>query len=276
MRYKGNSIELDLIKLASEGDSNIQIQDGITFNKCQDMVQSQPITFTTPESFIRLPHWEVGRLGGTMTFTFQTNEPRGVMMYNSRQKNSDFFAFELWDGYLWFIIDLGSGPQKIRVSPDKVNDGLQHRIILEHHNTNAGYIMLDGRREDYIVKGQSTDLNLDGELFVGGLGDGMQQIPKDLWSGVLGYGYIGCFQDLELNQVKIDLLTPARKNMKSGVTDTCRKMQPQCIGRPCYHGGKCTEGWNRYVCDCRSTPFTGSSCQAGMLFGRRSRESISS
>ena len=27
--------------------------------------------------------------------------------------------------------------------------------------------------------------------------------------------------------------------------------------------GKCTEGWNRYICDCSATSFTGPTCGKG-------------
>ncbi|KAK3092743.1 hypothetical protein FSP39_006792 [Pinctada imbricata] len=215
IKYTANDVELDLTKMAADGADHMTIQGDITFDKCKEMVESQPITFTTSESFIRLPHWEVDHLGGTLTFSFQTNEQNGVIMYNSRVKNSDFFAFELWDGYLWFIIDLGSGPTKKRVTQNKVNDGVQHQVILEHLS-NSGYIMLDGSRVEYLVSGQSLNLNLEGELYIGGVGDNKQKLPKDLWSGMLGYGYVGCLQDLTLNREKIDLLTVGQEDYEVG------------------------------------------------------------
>ena len=41
-------------------------------------------------------------------------------------------------------------------------------------------------------------------------------------------------------------------------------MPPKCSEKPCMHGGKCIEGWNRFICDCSSTSFTGPTCGRGM------------
>ncbi len=49
------------------------------------------------------------------------------------------------------------------------------------------------------------------------------------------------------------------------IRSSCHKMPGQCNGRPCMHGGSCTEGWNRYVCDCSQTSFAGATCGDGEL-----------
>ena len=43
-------------------------------------------------------------------------------------------------------------------------------------------------------------------------------------------------------------------------------MPGQCHGHPCMHGGTCTEGWNRYICDCSQTSFTGATCGDGEYY----------
>lgn len=36
-----------------------------------------------------------------------------------------------------------------------------------------------------------------------------------------------------------------------------------CSSSPCKHGGRCQEGWNRFLCDCSATPFSGPTCELG-------------
>ncbi|XP_056022330.1 neurexin-1a-like isoform X4 [Ostrea edulis] len=261
--YVADGRKLDLSKMAATQNSFVQVEGEMTFNQCQDIVETNPITFITPESFIPLPRWEVGKEGATLSFTFQTSEDKGVVIYNSRRGNSDFFAFEIFDGYLWFIIDLGSGAFKDRIVT-KVNDKLPHHVSLRHFATGrSGSFTLDSETKSYTVLGNSTNLNLDGELYVGGFGTSNKDIPKDLWAGTLGYGYVGCMQDLVLNGNKVDLLTVARKNSRSGIGDHCKaEMWNKCQTRPCLNGGVCTEGWNRYMCDCRGTLYRGTQCQS--------------
>lgn len=259
-----DSLKLDLSKMASMGNSFVQVEGKITFNQCQDIVETNPITFTTPESFIPLPRWEVRKEGSSLSFTFQTSEDKGVIMYNRRRGNSDFFAFEIFDGYLWFIIDLGSGAFKDKIAK-KVNDKMPHHVTLKHFaSRKSGSFSLDNEAKDYTVPGNSTNLNLDGELYVGGFGTSNEGIPKDLWAGTLGYGYVGCMQDLVLNENKVDLLMVARKNSRAGIGDRCKvETWVKCSTRPCLNGGACSEGWNRYMCDCRGTSYRGTQCQSG-------------
>ncbi|KAJ8308950.1 hypothetical protein KUTeg_013824 [Tegillarca granosa] len=231
------------------------------------MIESKPITFETPESYIVLPSWDVGIRGGSISFTFQTNEPNGVIMYNSGMQNSDFFAFELLDGYLNFIIDLGSGSQKVKVFPKRVNDQKPHTVLLEHGTEKRGTVYFDGQPKHYVVPGDSSHLDLDGVLYVGGINDykNIYTLPKELWAGILKYGFVGCLLDLAVNGNKVDILTVARKQRRSGIKDNCRVMEPQCMTRPCMHRGFCNEGWNRFVCDCRMTEYVGTICQTRKL-----------
>lgn len=47
------------------------------------------------------------------------------------------------------------------------------------------------------------------------------------------------------------------------VRPACHIQPPHCPSQPCMHGGHCLEGWNRFHCDCTSTPFTGPTCGKG-------------
>ena len=44
------------------------------------------------------------------------------------------------------------------------------------------------------------------------------------------------------------------------IRTSCHIMPPKCPERPCMHGGSCEEGWNRYICQCQDTSFTGPTC----------------
>lgn len=50
--------------------------------------------------------------------------------------------------------------------------------------------------------------------------------------------------------------------MVGAVKASCHVQQNQCGGSasPCLNGGVCNEGWNRPICDCSATSFTGPTC----------------
>jgi hypothetical protein len=57
--YLADSLQLDLTYLAHIGHDLITVVGDVLFNKCHDLVVSQPVTFTTPDSFRSLPMWDV-------------------------------------------------------------------------------------------------------------------------------------------------------------------------------------------------------------------------
>ncbi|XP_069116401.1 neurexin-1-like isoform X2 [Argopecten irradians] len=260
--YKSERENLDLTSLAIEQDAALKVIGNVVFNKCHDIVESQPVAFTTPESYIILPSWEVGSAGGSLSFAFMTNEPNGVVMYNSGTRNSDFFAFEIQDRFMYLIIDLGSGAMRIQVSMKPVSDAKLHEVSLEHIGR-RGWILFDGQRVNYTVRGENSNLDMVGVLYVGGVNDYKEkyQLPKEMWAGMLGYGFVGCMQDVVINGNKMDLLNAARKQSKTDIVNFCRPSEPQCMTRPCINNGLCSEGWNRYVCDCKATRYVGDFCQ---------------
>ncbi|XP_050406301.1 neurexin-3 isoform X2 [Patella vulgata] len=263
VRYQADNVQLDLTDLAKKSHGLISVVGEVLFNRCQELVESHPITFLTPTSYITLPTWDVSLKRASIAFQFQTTEPNGVILYNSGQlAKSDFFAIELLDGHLYLVINLGSGTMKVKASKQPVNDGEPHEVYLDYQGP-QGYITLDGQKEPYTSKEKGDLLQLDGYLFVGAINDHVDAstLPKEMWSGMLGHGYVGCFQDLVINGNKVDLVAAATLQLAEGIAEYCRRMEPQCLSYPCMHQGICVEGWNRFVCDCRATGFIDNVCQ---------------
>ena len=142
-----------------------------------------------------------------------------------------------------------------------ISDGLPHKVMLDH-NAGSGTINVDGVSESYVTPGSDNQLNLDGSLHIGGIYQ-EDHLPSQMWTSGLDYGYVGCLQDLVMNGDKIDLAGIARDQDTPGVEEYCRVMGNQCPSAPCMHRGTCTEGWNRFVCDCTQTPYTGTMCNQG-------------
>ena len=172
---------------------------------------------------------------------------------------------EVLDGYMYLMLDLGSGAVKVKASNVRVTDGLPHKVMMDH-SSGAGTIAVDGHSVSYQVPGASDQLDLQGALVVGGVDHSQEaasRLPRELWSARLRYGYVGCLQDLVLNGQKVDLAGLAAAQEVLGVVKYCRVVEPQCISQPCMHRGDCSEGWNRFICDCRETGYIGGSCNEG-------------
>ncbi|KAL7978308.1 hypothetical protein Chor_014847 [Crotalus horridus] len=131
--YKNNDFKLELSRLAKEGDPKMKINGDLVF-RCENVAALDPVTFESPEAYISLPKWNTKKTG-SISFDFRTTEPNGLLLFShgrlqppkesrsERVHKADYFAMELLDGYLYLLLDMGSGGIKMRASTKKVNDG---------------------------------------------------------------------------------------------------------------------------------------------------------
>lgn len=129
---------------------------------------------------------------------------------------------------------------------------------------------MNSRSTPFLASGDSEELDLDAELFLGGVPEawGGPPPPPALWSPFLGFGFVGCFRDLFLDGRSRDLRREAEGQPAGGVTPSCARDPPRhCASGPCRNGGLCREGWNRFLCDCLGTGFLGPRCETGGCHG---------
>ena len=101
------------------------------------------------------------------------------------------------------------------------------------------------------------------DLIVGGIEES-QSLPLELFSGTLRHGYVGCIRNMAMNGETLDLPEYVEEQSQDGnIVRFCREEEPLCTSDPCQHGGNCKEGWNRFICDCRKTGYTGETCKDG-------------
>ncbi|XP_066123210.1 neurexin-1 isoform X18 [Saccopteryx bilineata] len=271
--YKNNDVRLELSRLAKQGDPKMKIHGVVAF-KCENVATLDPITFETPESFISLPKWNAKKTG-SISFDFRTTEPNGLILFSHgkprHQKDAkhpqmikvDFFAIEMLDGHLYLLLDMGSGTIKIRALQKKVNDGEWYHVDFQRDGR-SGTISVNTLRTPYTAPGESEILDLDDELYLGGLPENKAGLifPTEVWTALLNYGYVGCIRDLFIDGQSKDIRQMAEVQSTAGVKPSCsRETAKPCLSNPCKNNGVCRDGWNRYVCDCSGTGYLGRSCE---------------
>ncbi|XP_077352124.1 neurexin-1a-like isoform X22 [Festucalex cinctus] len=272
--YKNNDVRLELSRLAKQGDPKMKIHGTVAF-KCENVATLDPITFETPESFIVLNKWNAKKTG-SISFDFRTTEPNGLLLFShgkpkQQQKDSkspqilkvDFFAIEMLDGHLYLLLDMGSGTTKTKAVNKKVNDGEWYHVDFQRDGR-SGTISINTLRTAYTAPGESEILDLDDNLYLGGLPENKMGLvfPTEVWTALLNYGYVGCIRDLFIDGQSKDVRRLAESQKATGVKPSCSKEPPkQCLSNPCQNNGICREGWNRYVCDCSGTGYLGRSCE---------------
>ncbi|XP_074502413.1 neurexin-1a isoform X4 [Sebastes fasciatus] len=272
--YKNNDVRLELSRMAKQGDPKMKVHGTVAF-KCENVATLDPITFETPESFIILNKWNAKKTG-SISFDFRTTEPNGLLLFShgkpkQQPKDSknphtlkvDFFAIEMLDGHLYLLLDMGSGTTKTRAVNKKVNDGEWYHVDFQRDGR-SGTISINTFRTAYTAPGESEILDLDDNLYLGGLPENKMGLvfPTEVWTALLNYGYVGCIRDLFIDGQSKDIRRLAEVQKAAGVKPSCSKEPPkQCLSNPCQNNGVCREGWNRYVCDCSGTGYLGRSCE---------------
>ncbi|CAO2584463.1 Nrxn2 [Lemmus lemmus] len=272
--YKNNDFKLELSRLAKEGDPKMKLQGDLSF-RCEDVAALDPVTFESPEAFVALPRWSAKRTG-SISLDFRTTEPNGLLLFSqgrragagvgshSSAQRADYFAMELLDGYLYLLLDMGSGGIKLRASSRKVNDGEWCHVDFQRDGR-KGSISVNSRSTPFLATGESEVLDLETELYLGGLPEGGRvdlPLPPEVWTAALRAGYVGCVRDLFIDGRSRDLRGLAEAQGAAGVAPFCsRETLKQCASAPCRNGGVCREGWNRFVCDCIGTGFLGRVCE---------------
>lgn len=255
VEFLADSINLDLIEMAKSNNKLVQHHGSVHYY-CQEVEASDPITFTTKESFLVLPTWDNVR-SGSLNLKFRTNESNAVLLYNSGIEG-DFFALELLDGHIFLLLNLGSDTVKVQATSRKVADGHWHTVSLRRSGK-SGRITTDESSVDFTTTGNSNQLDLKGPLYVGGIAQN-EQLPTEMWAGNLLYGFVGCIRNLIINNKAIDIASYAKQQDSGSIQPSCHTPPNHCDSNPCLNGGICIPGWNRFLCDCSLTSYIGPIC----------------
>ncbi|XP_051476832.1 neurexin 3 isoform X7 [Apus apus] len=271
--YKNNDIRLELSRLARIGDTKMKTYGEVKF-VCENVATLDPISFETPEAYISLPKWNTKRMG-SISFDFRTTEPNGLILFTHgkpqerkdarSQKNTkvDFFAVELLDGNLYLLLDMGSGTIKVKATQKKANDGEWYHVDIQRDGR-SGTISVNSRRTPFTASGESEILDLEGDMYLGGLPENRAGLilPTELWTAMLNYGYVGCIRDLFIDGRSKNIRQLAEAQNAAGVKSSCSRLSTkQCDSYPCKNNAVCKDGWNRFICDCTGTGYWGRTCE---------------
>ncbi|KAM6289121.1 LOW QUALITY PROTEIN: neurexin-2-like, partial [Aegotheles albertisi] len=270
--YKNNDFKLELSRLAQEGDARVTLHGALLF-RCAPVAAMEPVTVATPGAFLALPPWPPAR-AGSVSFDFRTTEPNGLLLFGRGRPRGPpgtpphYLALELLDGHLYLLVAMGAtAGVKVRASARKVTDGEWCHVDVQRDGR-KGSVSVNSRSTPFLAGGDSDLLDLEAELYLGGLPDPPPgpPLPPELWTPALRYGFVGCVRDLFVDGRSRDVrglaLAQGGGAGGGGVTPLCARDPPRhCASSPCAHGGLCREGWNRFVCDCLGTGYLGPRCE---------------
>ncbi|KAM9342708.1 LOW QUALITY PROTEIN: agrin [Pholidichthys leucotaenia] len=186
---------------------------------------------------------------------FRASEMTGILLYNGQDRKKDFISLALVNGRVELKFNTGSGTGTV-VSKVQISQGGWHQLVVTRNRRNA---MLSVNNEPHI-EGESprgTDgLNLDTDLFIGGVPEDMKQDVRER-TGVAS-GLVGCIRLLDVNNRVLNLQENGGDSLYGSGVGECGNNP--CLPNPCRNGATCqVKEAESFHCKC-SKGFWGPTC----------------
>nr|XP_023685478.1 agrin-like isoform X3 [Paramormyrops kingsleyae] len=165
---------------------------------------------------------------------FRAAELTGMLLYNGQNGKKDFLSLALVSGQVQLRFDTGSGTGTL-LSRVRVKPGRWHQLVVIRNRRHA-MMSVDSELQ---IEGESppgTDgLNLDTDLFIGGVPEEMLQDVKEKTS--VSSGLVGCLRMLDVNNMVYNLQEKAGHVLYGSGVGECGSNP--CQPNPCRNGAHC-------------------------------------
>uniref|UniRef100_A0A672JR34 Contactin associated protein like 3 n=1 Tax=Salarias fasciatus TaxID=181472 RepID=A0A672JR34_SALFA len=236
----------NLIELAKHNDH--RVTGNVTFS-CGESV-SVAVTFPGPQSFLQMP-WATpttfrtwNKAGLLATFSLQQGGVAWLHLSDSRlqllihQGDKEIFpgvfaGSDLSDGQ-WHSVDLTSKRGHITISVDEEEGGVAHATPSFPISTGEGQVFFGGKNGPEC---------------------------RNLFDG-----FQGCMRLLTLDDRPVDLIAVQQRllgNYSQLQIDMCGIMD-RCSPSRCEHGGRCSQSWTVFHCNCSDSGYDGATCHSSV------------
>ncbi|XP_004701956.1 contactin-associated protein-like 4 [Echinops telfairi] len=245
----------DIIGLAKRHSPRVFFMGSTSFSCSQP--QMVPVTFLTPQSSLALTGFP-GVDGVTVSFQFRTWNQAGRLLSSQLHQASGDLLLVLRDGSLTLSLHrpLGQGESKITAGAG-LNDGQWHSVSLV---AKRNHLILTVDDDMASTAHAVVPVEIDsGETYYFG---GCPRLGSGPACALTLSGFQGCLRDISINTQEVDLIAVqlgSLGNFSDLQVDTCGILD-RCLPNYCEHGGRCSQTWNNFYCNCSGTGYTGATC----------------
>ncbi|XP_033113619.1 agrin-like [Anneissia japonica] len=232
-----------------EGSYRCDCPIGLQGEKCEEeVVEEIYIPAFSGVSYIERPGLKKYADETSMNITFLPKKGNGMLVYNGQKgagPDGDFISLNMVNGFLEFRYDLGGGEANIRSKePLALNEF--HNVYLTR-NVKDGMMVIDnGPSVSGSSKGSQRQLNLVGNLFIGGSKDFQFATRAGITTG-----FTGAIKKLMIGGEMIDNLIEGALN----VVEVTNYQDDVCSMSPCMDGYVCIKNGTTYACVCPDGKF---------------------
>ncbi|XP_066541942.1 contactin-associated protein-like 5 [Hoplias malabaricus] len=247
---------VNIIDLAKRRKPQIYSVGNVTFS-CSEPQLVAATFLSSSSSFLSLPAPPPTLEGLSVRLQFRTWNPDGLLLASGLTSDLEpcYLLLQISSGRLRLTLHSSDLKTSEVSTGQRVNDGLWHLVSLSTRglqmtmtldNEPASSIQLD----DY--------LEPRGNYFFGGC-----PLPQNSSSCVNPtMAFQGCMRLILINNQPTDLML-----VQQGITGSWNQLQfdicgiqDRCLPNFCENGGRCTQTWSNFHCDCTGTGYSGATC----------------
>nr|XP_061795439.1 contactin-associated protein-like 4 [Nerophis lumbriciformis] len=250
----------NLIAMARRGDRQATVMGNVTF-ACAHQTLAVAATFPGPRGFLQLPGAPSATVGGvSVGLQFRTWNRDGLLLT---------FRLPRQGGVVWLYLD--NAQLRLRVQKASkvllelktgsgLNDGQWHSVDL---NSRRGHLSITVDKDDTAHSNPSFNIVIEKDLFFGGCpAEGEQQEAcRNPFAS-----FQGCLRQLTLDHQQVDLILVQQRmlgNYSDLLIDMCGIID-RCSPSRCEHGGRCTQSWTGFHCNCSDSGYGGATCHSSV------------
>ncbi|XP_033843286.1 contactin-associated protein-like 5 [Periophthalmus magnuspinnatus] len=243
---------INIIDLAKRRKPQIHSVGNVTF-QCSEP-QSGACTFlSSSSSFLSLPSPAASAPPGGFSahFGFRTWNEAGLLLSVPLSPDLQRLDLRLSGSRLLLTLQTSSRHKSEVFSGHSLNDGLWHSVRLDSKNLQ---ITLSVDKEPHSTVELWEKLEVKGNVYFGGCPSVECPLSTPAFQGCLQLIFINS-QTMDLSHVQQGLLGKYNELQ----FHTCN-IRDRCLPNLCEHGGRCSQTWSSFSCDCSGTGYSGATC----------------
>uniref|UniRef100_A0A8C4HP66 Contactin associated protein like 3 n=1 Tax=Dicentrarchus labrax TaxID=13489 RepID=A0A8C4HP66_DICLA len=247
--------DLNLIELAKDKDHQVTVVGNVTFS-CAEPV-SIAVTFPGPQSFLQLPGPTASSSAGvSVGFQFRTWNKAGLLLTFALPQEGGVVWLYLSEARLRLQIHKAGRTLLELTAGSALNDGQWHSVEL---NSRRGRLTVAVDKDEGGVAHASSSITAGGQLFFGGKKDSQECLnPFSIFQG--------CMRLLSVENQPVDLIMVQQRllgNYSHLLIDMCGIID-RCSPSRCEHGGRCSQSWTVFHCNCSDSGYSGATCRSSV------------
>ncbi|KAM9350204.1 contactin-associated protein-like 4 [Symphorus nematophorus] len=249
---------INLIELAKNNDRQVTAVGNVTFS-CAEPV-SVAVTFPGPQSFLQLPGATASSSGGvSIGFEFRTWNKAGLLLTFALPQEGGVVWLHLSEARLRLQIHKAGRALLELSAGSALSDGQWHSVEL---NSRRGRLTMAVDKEEGGVAHASFSVTAGGQLFFGGCPT--EEDSQDCKNPFNVFQ--GCMRLLSVDSQPVDLIMVQQRllgNYSQLQIDMCGIID-RCSPSRCEHGGRCSQSWTVFHCNCSDSGYSGATCHSSV------------